>query len=55
LAEALREHGGHVTRAAAAAGISRQRAYRLMRGLQRIDLDEMRRRQPVAGQSGDQE
>ena len=52
LAEALREHGGHVTRAAAAAGISRQRAYRLMRGLQRIDLDEMRRGQPVASGNG---
>ena len=31
LAEALRRHDGNVTRAAAAAGISRARAYRLMR------------------------
>jgi transcriptional regulator of acetoin/glycerol metabolism len=31
LAEALRRHHGHVTRAAAEAGISRARAYRLMR------------------------
>jgi transcriptional regulator of acetoin/glycerol metabolism len=32
LARALRQHGGNVTRAAADAGISRARAYRLMRG-----------------------
>lgn len=42
LAAALRECRGNVTRAAARAGISRPRAYRLMQGNADLDLDAIR-------------
>jgi transcriptional regulator with PAS, ATPase and Fis domain len=42
LAHALRETGGNVARAAAALGISRQRAYRLLEEHSTIDLEAMR-------------
>lgn len=43
LLAALRASGGNVARAAAALGISRQRAYRLMQGQPEVDLDALRR------------
>ncbi|MDQ2647324.1 MAG: sigma 54-interacting transcriptional regulator [Myxococcota bacterium] len=42
LAAALRASGGNVAQAAAALGISRQRAYRMMQGRSEIDLDSLR-------------
>jgi transcriptional regulator with PAS, ATPase and Fis domain len=38
----LRKHRGNVAKAAAAVGISRQRAYRLMEGRGGVDLDDLR-------------
>jgi transcriptional regulator with PAS, ATPase and Fis domain len=43
LLAALRSHGGNVSRAAAAVGISRQRAYRLMQARPDLDLEDLRR------------
>jgi transcriptional regulator of acetoin/glycerol metabolism len=43
LLTALRAHGGNVSRAAAAAGLSRQRSYRLMQARPEVDLGELRR------------
>jgi transcriptional regulator with PAS, ATPase and Fis domain len=43
LVEALRTHDGVVARAAHALGISRQRAYRLMRANPELDLDGLRK------------
>ena len=40
--QALRDHSGNVARAAAALGISRQKAYRLMQAHGNVDLDAMR-------------
>jgi transcriptional regulator with PAS, ATPase and Fis domain len=42
LLDALRASGGNVTRAAAALGIPRQRAYRMMQGRPGVDLDSLR-------------
>jgi transcriptional regulator of acetoin/glycerol metabolism len=42
LAAALRASAGNVAKAAAALGISRQRAYRMMQGRTEIDLDSLR-------------
>jgi len=42
LIAALRVHGGNVSRAATAVGISRQRAYRLMQVRPELDLDGLR-------------
>jgi transcriptional regulator of acetoin/glycerol metabolism len=42
LLDALRASGGNVTRAAAALGIPRQRAYRMMHGRPGVDLDSLR-------------
>jgi transcriptional regulator of acetoin/glycerol metabolism len=42
LAAALRASAGNVAKAAAALGISRQRAYRMMQGRTDIDLDSLR-------------
>jgi DNA-binding NtrC family response regulator len=54
LAAALRSHAGNVVRAAAAVGISRQRAYRLMElGSADLDLDELRGEASGAGKVAD--
>ncbi len=42
LVEALRQHGGNVSRAAAALGITRARAYRLLEARPGFDLDTLR-------------
>lgn len=42
LVDALRAHAGNVSRAAAAVGISRQRAYRLMQARPDLDLEVLR-------------
>jgi transcriptional regulator with AAA-type ATPase domain len=42
LVAALRAHGGNVSRAAAAIGVSRQRAYRLIQGQADLDLEGLR-------------
>jgi transcriptional regulator with PAS, ATPase and Fis domain len=43
LTRSLRVHGGNVARAAAASGISRQRAYRLLDAHPELNIDAMRR------------
>jgi transcriptional regulator with PAS, ATPase and Fis domain len=50
LLEALRSHAGNVSRAAAAAGLSRQRAYRLMQARPDLDLDELRAAESKSGE-----
>ena len=42
LIQALRSHAGNVSRAAAALGLSRQRAYRLIQARPDVDLEELR-------------
>jgi transcriptional regulator with PAS, ATPase and Fis domain len=42
LIEALRNHAGNVSRAAAASGLSRQRAYRLIHARPDVDLEDLR-------------
>jgi transcriptional regulator with PAS, ATPase and Fis domain len=44
LLDALRSNGGNVARAAGAVGISRQRAYRLMEGVDDVKLENLRGR-----------
>jgi DNA-binding NtrC family response regulator len=55
LSRALRLHRGHLTRAAADVGISRQRAYRLIRGRSDISLDVLRGDDTVDAESDTEE
>ena len=50
---ALRENQGNVTQTAAALGISRGRAYRLIEQLDSLDLDVMRGQTPGRTTPGD--
>jgi transcriptional regulator of acetoin/glycerol metabolism len=51
LIEALRNHAGNVSKAAAASGLSRQRAYRLIQARTDVDLEALREANLGEGQS----
>ena len=50
LVEALRGHAGNVSKAAAATGLSRQRAYRLIRARPDVDLADLRAAEAKTGE-----